>query len=76
MSHLKSTSGLNPIQIGLLRMFDRNIPEEDIVEIKQVLVEYLSKQLLEEVDQVIVEKNITETEFRALEETHFRTNAK
>jgi hypothetical protein len=40
------------------------------------LVEYLSKQLLDEVDKVIVEKNITDTEFRALEETHFRTNAK
>ena len=26
--------GLNEVQIGLLRMFDRNIPETDIREIK------------------------------------------
>lgn len=36
------------MQIGLLRMFDRNIPETDIREIKQVLVKHLSKQLLDD----------------------------
>jgi hypothetical protein len=75
MRHLKSTNGLNPIQIGLLRMFDRNIPEEDIVEIKQVLVQYLSKQLLQEVDRVVSKKGITEEDFRVLEGSHFRTSA-
>lgn len=73
MSQLKGTNGLNPIQIGLLRMFDRNIPDEDIIEIKQVLVEHLSKQLLAEVDKVIADKNITDSDFSDLETEHFRT---
>ncbi len=73
MGQLKSTNGLNPIQIGLLRMFDRNIPNEDIIEIKQVLVEHLSKQLLAEVDKTIVDKKITDSDFSDLETKHFRT---
>ncbi len=66
-------TGLNEIQIGLLRMFDRNIPEKDIREIKHVLVKHLSQQLLDEVDRVVVEKGITEADFKKLETEHFRT---
>jgi hypothetical protein len=69
-------TGLNEVQIGLLRMFDRNIPETDIREIKQVLVKHLSKQLLEEVDKVVEEKGITEANFKRLETEHFRTKSK
>jgi hypothetical protein len=58
--------GLNEVQIGLLRMFDRNIPETDIQEIKQVLVKHLSKQLLDEVDRVVEEKGIMEADFKRL----------
>ena len=73
MSHSKNINGLNPIQIGLLRMFDRNIPNEDIIEIKDVLVHHLNNQLLEEVDKVIVEKKITDADFVELEKKHFRS---
>ena len=59
--------GLNEVQIGLLRMFDRNIPETDIREIKQVLVKHLSKQLLDEVDKVVEDKGTTEDDFKRLE---------
>jgi hypothetical protein len=69
-------TGLNEVQIGLLRMFDRNIPETDIREIKQVLVKHLSKQLLDEVDKVVEEKGITEADFKKLETEHFRTKSK
>ena len=48
-------------------MFNRNIPETDIREIKQVLVKHLSKQLLDEVDRVVEEKGITEADFKRLE---------
>ncbi len=48
-------------------MFDRNIPETDIQEIKWVLVKHLSKQLLDEFDKVVKEKGITEADFNRLE---------
>jgi len=69
-------SGLNELQIGLLRMFDRHIPDEDIREIKRVLVKHLSQQVLDEVDNVVAEKGITETDFKKLETEHFRTKFK
>ena len=76
MSQNIQHTSLNEVQIGLLRMFDRNIPETDIREIKQVLVKHLSKQLLDEVDKVVEEKGITEEDFKRLEMEHFRTKSK
>ena len=69
-------SGLNELQIGLLRMFDRHIPDEDIREIRRVLVKHLSQQMLDEVDSVVAEKGITEIDFKKLETDHFRTKLK
>lgn len=72
MSQNIQHTGLNEVQIGLLRMFDRNIPDTDIQEIKQILVKHLSKQLLDEVDRVVEEKGITEADFKRLKTEHFR----
>ena len=76
MSQAIQNTGLNEVKIGLLRMFNRNIPDADIREIKQVLVKYLSQQLLDEVDRVVEEKGITEDDFKKLEKEHFRTKSK
>ncbi len=57
-------------------MFNRNIPEADILEIKRVIVKHLGSQLLEEVDRVTEEKGITEKDFLALEDNHDRTSTK
>ncbi len=76
MLQTKQNIGLNDVQIGLLRMFDRNIPEADIREIKRVLVNHLSQQLLDEVDRVVEEKGITQADFKKLESEHFRTKSK
>lgn len=73
MNQIKPNIGLNDVQLGLLRMFDRNIPQEDIKEIKRVLVKHLSQKLLDEVDKVIEQKEITKTDFKKLETEHFRT---
>ena len=76
MSQTIQNTSLNEVKIGLLRMFNRNIPDADIREIKQVLVKYLSQQLLDEVDRVVEEKGITEDDFKKLEKEHFRTKSK
>jgi hypothetical protein len=66
-------SGLNDIQIGLLRMFDRNIPDDDILEIRRVLVNYLSDKLLNEVDSVVIQKEISDLDYKNLESSDLRT---
>lgn len=40
-----ATTIFNPIQLYLLRMFERNKTEEELLEVKQVLADYYSKKL-------------------------------
>ena len=60
MKTVKTSSGLNEIQIGLLRMFDRKIPDEEVIEIKKLLSKHLSKKLFDEVDRVVEENRVVE----------------
>ena len=69
-------TGLNDIQIGLLRMFDRKIPDEEVLEIKKVLVDHLSNKLFNEVEHVVAEKNISQQDYLALETEDLRTKSK
>ena len=75
MRNTKISTGLNDIQIGLLRMFDRKIPDNEVLEIKKVLTKHLSEKLFSEVDRVIEEKNITKKDFDKLESDHLRTKS-
>ena len=70
------STGLNDIQIGLLRMFDRKIPDNEVLEIKRVLTKHLSSKLFDEVDHVVKEKDIQENDFIKLKSEHLRTNSK
>ncbi|MCE7068011.1 hypothetical protein [Dyadobacter sp. CY326] len=68
------TTGLNAIQIGLLRMFDRQIPDEDVLEIKRIIVKHLGKKLFEEVDKVVQEKGISASDYEELESKDLRSD--
>ena len=76
MKNTKISTGLNDIQIGLLRMFDRQIPDDEVLEIKKVLTKHLSEKLFTEVDRVIEEKGISEKDFDKLESDDLRTKSK
>ena len=75
MKTTQHTNGLNAIQIGLLRMFDRKIPDEDVLEIKRVIVKHLGKKLFEEVDQVVAKKSITSADYEKLESKDMRSDS-
>ena len=66
METVQQPQRLNEIQLGLLRMFNRNIPDADIQAIKQIIVKHLSQQLFDEVDKVVKEKNIIEADYERL----------
>jgi hypothetical protein len=68
------TTGLNEIQIGLLRMFDRKIPDEDVLEIKKIIVKHLGKKLFDEVDKVVQEKGISASDYEKLESKDQRSD--
>lgn len=68
-----SFSGLNEVQIGLLRMFSRPMTEEQTLKIKRAIVNHLSDELDAEVERVVAEKKLTEKDFDALRKQHQRT---
>ncbi|GAB3987554.1 hypothetical protein GCM10028807_08080 [Spirosoma daeguense] len=58
-----SKGKLNSMQISLLRLFDREIPEGQILELRRVLVKHYSTLIKEEVEQVVAEKGYTQDDF-------------
>lgn len=54
---------LNNLQIGLLRLFQREMSENDILSLKRVLVSHYDTLLQAELTQVIEEKKYTQVDF-------------
>jgi len=54
---------LNPLQISLLRLFNRPMSEQETLELKRLLVKHYSKLLKEEVTNVIAGKGYTQKDF-------------
>ncbi len=50
---------LNEAQTAILRLFGREMDEEEIAELRDTLVDFLDKQLQKELDRVMREKNIS-----------------
>jgi len=60
---LNQHTELNPVQISLLRLFNRPMSEQETLELKRLLVKHYSKLLQEEVTKVISEKGYTQRDF-------------
>ena len=54
---------LNDVQLMLLRLFSRPMPEHDLEAIREMLLTYYETALQKEVERVIEQKNITRTDF-------------
>jgi hypothetical protein len=54
---------LNPIQVSLLRLFNRPMSEEESLQLKRLLVDYYTGALNEEVKKVINEKGYTQQDY-------------
>ncbi|WP_151087725.1 hypothetical protein [Hymenobacter baengnokdamensis] len=50
---------LNGLQISLLRLFDRGMSDEEVLELRRVLVAHMSQKLLTEVERVNEERGYT-----------------
>lgn len=56
---LNQHTELNPVQISLLRLFNRPMSEIETLEIKKLLVDHYSEILEQEVTKAIEEKGYT-----------------
>jgi hypothetical protein len=62
----KSHTELNPIQVSLLRLFNRPMSENETRELKKLLVNHYSGLLEKEVTIVNAEKGYTQKDFDAM----------
>ena len=63
----------NPIQQHLLKMFAYDSSEEHLLEIKQVLTEYLARRVDQEMNQLWDEGKISEETIESWGKEHMRT---
>lgn len=75
MNTVKETTGLNDIQLTLLRLFNRKMSEEETVELRDMLFNFYSDKLLNEVDKVVKEKKITERDYELLRKQNQRNQS-
>ncbi|MEY4541348.1 MAG: hypothetical protein RLZZ306_3105 [Bacteroidota bacterium] len=76
MGNIITNTGLNEVQVGLLRMFNRPMSQEESIEIRDLLSQHYANKLFDEVDRVVAEKGITEADYEKLRNEHQRTKAK
>ena len=54
---MEATGKLTNVQIELLKMFQFNLPEKQLVEIKNMLAKYFAKTATDEMDKLWEENN-------------------
>ena len=64
---------LSNIQLELLKLFSRDIKENELKEIKRLIVKYLSSKLSNEADKVWEDNNWTNEDMDKFLKTHMRT---
>ncbi len=64
---------LSNIQLELLKLFERDIEDRDLIEIKRLIVKYLSTKLSVQADKVWDRKNWTNEHMDKFLRTHMRT---
>ena len=63
MSPVNEITKLNDVQLMLLKMFNRPLSEQHIIDIRKLLLDYYDKMIFEEVDRVVLEKGITDKDY-------------
>jgi hypothetical protein len=64
---------LNDQQLEILRLFSRELDEEDLREIKRLIVGYLAQKVSHLADEVWEKNNWSDEDMERLLETHERT---
>jgi hypothetical protein len=73
MTQILENTGLNDVQISLLRMFNRKMSHEESVELRDMLFNFYSEKALNEVDKVVAKKNISNADYDKLRNQQQRT---
>jgi hypothetical protein len=66
---------LNSTQLEILKLFRNDQPEEELQEIKSLLIAYLANKVIFEADKAFNEKGYADTIFEKWKQEHFRKTA-
>ena len=66
---------LNAIQLEILKLFSDHQSEEELLEIRSLLIAYLAGKVTFEADKAFEKKGYTESIFEQWKQEHFRKTA-
>lgn len=66
---------LTKAQIELLTLFDRDVPEEDWLEIRRLIARYFADKATHAADSIAEEQGWTEADFERMLNGHYRTSS-
>lgn len=70
---METATKLNSMQQFMIQLFDRKVSLKQEGDIKQLLANYFSKQIDEEMDDIWVEREMTQKDLDNALKTHKRT---
>jgi hypothetical protein len=72
-SNMPPATKLNPVQLHLLELFSGEMTEQELLDIKRLLVEYYSRKVDEELDEIWEKRQYDPASFQAAtEDLHLR----
>ena len=66
---------LNAAQLEIVKLFDRDLSEKDLRELKQVLIEFLAKKVVEEADKTFAKKGYSFADIEHWKTEHYKLKA-
>ncbi len=73
MDAAQSYNYLNPLQLEMLELFSQKVDNDDLLEIKQLIVKYFAEKAIHEADKVWDEKGWTNETMEEFLNMHERT---
>jgi hypothetical protein len=71
---MSNRTPLSNIQQELLKLYSRDIPDEDLLAIKQIMAEYFARKAEARMEELWDEKGLTAEEMEAWAKEHNRTH--
>ncbi|SES10227.1 hypothetical protein [Pedobacter rhizosphaerae] len=69
---MDATGRLTNVQLELLKLFQYNLPEAQLMEIKEILAKYFAKSASDEMDKLWERENWDENTIESLKNEHLR----
>lgn len=73
MNAAPQLNSLNKHQLEILKLFSRELEDNDLIEIKRLIVRYLDQKITKMADDIWEKNNWTDEDMERLLKTHKRT---